>query len=54
VNRHDDGQVERDFAIVVGDESSTGTIDLAGVDFGDQSSRSAATGLVKAPSRGVT
>ncbi len=36
VQWHDDPEVEGDFATVVGHQSPTGTVDLAGVELGDQ------------------
>ena len=36
VHRDDDGQVERHLAFVVADQAATDTVDLAGVELGDQ------------------
>ena len=36
VQRDDDGEVEGDLALVVGDEPAAGAVDLAGVELGDQ------------------
>ena len=36
VQRHDDGQVERHLAAVVADEPAAASVDLAGVELGDE------------------